>query len=140
MKFKSIIAKNGTKYYYEKTSEGKWKRIKKTEWLNRNKNKNIKNSKVSIVRKFLPKKKDIYTIYGTNWCPWCKNAEILLERKGKKYVFHDIEDITYKYGINMIEELQSRTSQQKTIPIIFFKTDHVGGFTDLDTLLKQKSL
>ena len=94
----------------------------------------------TLLQNLLPKNKNIFTVYGTRWCPWCKNAISLLNEKRIKYVYHDIEDISYKYGIDIIEKLQERTNNQKTIPIIFFKTKHIGGFTDLETLLKRKTL
>ena len=137
MKYKTLLAKNGITYYYKKSAEGKWKRIKKSEWLHRKKK---LPGKIKILKSFLPKNKNIFTVYGTHWCPWCTNAVLLLKKKKFKYVFHDIEDISYRHGIDIIEQLQERTNNQKTIPIIFFKTNHIGGFTDLETLLKRKTL
>ena len=65
------------------------------------------------------------TIYTKNYCPFCKRAKALLDRKGVDY--HEI-DVTYDETLQ--QEMQQR-SQRRTVPQVFVGEVHIGGSDDL---------
>ncbi len=68
------------------------------------------------------------TIYTKDYCPYCKRAKALLDRKGIAY--HEI-DVTYDESLQV--EMQER-SQRRTVPQIFVGEQHIGGSDDLIAL------
>ena len=74
------------------------------------------------------------TIYTKDYCPYCKRAKALLDRKGISY--HEI-DVTYDKALQaeMIER-----SQRRTVPQIFVGQQHVGGSDDLVALDRSGDL
>ncbi len=68
------------------------------------------------------------TIYTKNYCPYCKRAKALLDRKGVTY---DEIDVTYDERLQA--EMMER-SQRRTVPQIFFGDQHIGGNDDLVAL------
>ncbi len=56
---------------------------------------------------------DEYEIYGRQNCQWCDAAKALLERKGLKYRYHDIESNT-----DLLEEFKELFPDAKTVPQI----------------------
>lgn len=75
-------------------------------------------------------------MYTTPWCGWCKRAKNLLARRG----YGDITEIDIEaQGEDAWADLERRTGQ-KSVPQIFIGDFHVGGFQDLDKLIKEGRL
>lgn len=71
--------------------------------------------------------KDV-TIYTTNYCPYCRQAERFLESKGVAFKNVDVTD-----DPPMREKLVELTGQ-KTVPQIFIGTESIGGYSDMMAL------
>jgi glutaredoxin 3 len=69
------------------------------------------------------------TMYCTAVCPYCINAEKLLNRKGVK----EIAKIRIDMDPARQNEMIQRTGR-RTVPQIFIDDFHVGGFDDLSAL------
>ncbi len=67
-------------------------------------------------------------MYTTHYCPYCRAAKALLDRKGAAY-----EEIDVTGDDGERERLTQRTGQ-RTVPQIFIGSTHVGGFSDLEAL------
>ena len=65
------------------------------------------------------------TIYTKDYCPYCKRAKALLDRKGVAYT-----DIDVTYDAELQEEM-IRRSGRRTVPQVFIGDVHVGGNDDL---------
>lgn len=68
-------------------------------------------------------------VYVTNYCPYCTQAKSLLDAKGVKY---EVVDVTGDDDARI--KLVERANGMKTVPQIFIKGEHVGGFRDLSAL------
>ncbi|MDD3014267.1 MAG: glutaredoxin 3 [Candidatus Gastranaerophilales bacterium] len=68
-------------------------------------------------------------IYTTSYCPYCKRAKALLDKKGVIYEEIDLTD-----NSNFREELSSLTGGKQTVPQIFINDESIGGCTDLENL------
>ena len=69
------------------------------------------------------------TMYSTEVCPYCINAERLLTSKG-------VTDIN-KVRIDLQPELRNEMMQKtgrRTVPQIYIDDRHIGGFDDLRAL------
>jgi glutaredoxin 3 len=64
-------------------------------------------------------------IYGTEFCPYCTAARMLLKKKGVNF-----EDILVS-GDNELRQKMERLSGGRTVPQIFFDDKPIGGFDDL---------
>ncbi|HUB06495.1 MAG TPA: glutaredoxin 3 [Myxococcales bacterium] len=73
-------------------------------------------------------------IYTTDYCPYCKNAKALLDRKGVPYQEIDVT------GDDEAREKLTAQTGMRTVPQIFVGEQLVGGFTDLDALEKAGKL
>lgn len=71
--------------------------------------------------------KDV-TIYTTNYCPYCRQAERFLESKGVAFKNVDVTN-----DPPMREKLVELTGQ-KTVPQIFIGTESIGGYSDMMAL------
>lgn len=65
------------------------------------------------------------TLYSTQTCPFCVQAESLLKRKGLPYnkILVDQSQEEFLIMVNR--------SARRSVPQIFIGERHVGGFTDL---------
>jgi glutaredoxin len=84
---------------------------------------------------------DKYIIFYKKTCIYCENALELLKRKNLNYRSYNVEKIG---GIQtVLENLKANKSQlnfdvsHKTVPIIFKHGKFIGGFTELNKLLKE---
>lgn len=68
-------------------------------------------------------------IYTTRWCPYCRMAKALLNRKHVTYTEIDLSAERERRG-EMIQRANGRT----TVPQIFIGPVHVGGSDDLHAL------
>jgi glutaredoxin 3 len=69
------------------------------------------------------------TVYYKSWCPYCRRAFALLDRKGVPYEKVDVESAPDRE-----EEMVRRSGGAATVPQIFVGDRHVGGSDDLHTL------
>ncbi len=70
----------------------------------------------------------IVTMYYTNSCPFCKNAEKLLLSKGIEIDKIDAEQEPEKFA-----DIIAQTGCD-SVPQIFIDSKHIGGFDDLSEL------
>ena len=68
-------------------------------------------------------------IYTVDYCPYCKKAKALLDKKGVQYQEIDITDKP-----EMRNTLEQMTGGKNTVPQVFINGTSVGGSTDLDDL------
>ncbi|MDO9414233.1 MAG: glutaredoxin 3 [Pseudolabrys sp.] len=73
-------------------------------------------------------------IYTTQWCPYCRMAKSLLERKGVPFKEIDVSASSERQL--MIQRANGRTS----VPQIFIGKTHVGGSDDLHDLEREGRL
>jgi glutaredoxin len=62
------------------------------------------------------------TIYGAEWCVFCKKAKKLAEDRGLKHEWKDVENIP------LYEEMKALSPTSKTIPQIFWNGNYIGGY------------
>lgn len=74
-------------------------------------------------------------MYCTELCPYCVNAERLLQSKG---VF-DIEKIRIDLRPELREIMVAKTGR-RTVPQIYIGERHIGGFDDMAALDKAGGL
>jgi glutaredoxin 3 len=74
-------------------------------------------------------------IYTTTYCGFCVRAKDLLKRKGVAY-----EEIDVTGNDDMRAQLVEMSNGQRTVPQIFIGDTHVGGYTDLAQLDREKKL
>ncbi len=69
------------------------------------------------------------TVYYKSWCPYCRMAFGLLDRKGVNY-----NKIDVKSELGLEAEMIRRAAGGSTVPQIFIGNRHVGGCDDLHAL------
>jgi len=67
-------------------------------------------------------------MYASAFCPFCRWAQALLERKGVEYTILDVDR-----DPALRAQMRER-SHRRTVPQIFIGDHHVGGFDDLSAL------
>ena len=67
-------------------------------------------------------------MYCTETCPFCRNAEKLLAKKGV-----EVEKIRVDVDTALWQEMEQKTGRD-TVPQIFIGDKHIGGFDDLSEL------
>ena len=73
-------------------------------------------------------------LYTTDYCPFCRRAEKLLNKKGVAF-----ESIDVTHNDNLREWLV-KTTGRKTVPQIFIGEKAIGGFDDLNGLNQSGEL
>jgi len=68
------------------------------------------------------------TMYSTGTCPYCVQAQLLLDRKGV-----EVNKVMIDQRPQEFEQMLARTGR-RTVPQIFIDDLHVGGFSDLHQL------
>jgi len=69
------------------------------------------------------------TVYTTNWCPFCRMAEGLLQQKQVDYERIDV------HGDRQTRQwLVGATGGRTTVPQIFINGESIGGFDELSSL------
>lgn len=75
------------------------------------------------------------TVYTTDYCPFCINAKMLLQRLNLPFTEVNLENN---------HELRARLSREnngwRTVPMIFIGDHFVGGFTELKSLHDRNEL
>lgn len=74
-------------------------------------------------------------MYSTAVCPYCINAEKLLQSKGVKEIEKVRVDLHPEQRLEMMEK-----TGRRTVPQIYINNHHIGGFEDLRTLDLQGGL
>ena len=74
-------------------------------------------------------------IYTSSLCGFCYQAKSLLKKKNIPFDEIDI-DLDY----NKKNEMIKKSGGSTTVPQIFFKDHHIGGFDDLYKLEKENGL
>ncbi|MFH0703259.1 MAG: glutaredoxin 3 [bacterium] len=69
-------------------------------------------------------------IYTVDYCPYCKKAKMLLEKKGISY-----EEIDITNQPDIREKLVEMTGGRTTVPQIFINGKSIGGSSDLEKLI-----
>ena len=72
------------------------------------------------------------TIYVTNYCPFCRQAERLLKQKGVSFDAIDVTDDS-----DMREALIQKSGGRTTVPQIFAGERCIGGYDDLVKLYQS---
>jgi glutaredoxin 3 len=72
--------------------------------------------------------KDV-TIYTTNYCPYCRQAEKFLEGKGVAFKNVDVTD-----DQAMRDKLVELSGGRRTVPQIFIGELAIGGYSDMMAL------
>lgn len=82
----------------------------------------------------------IFTIYSQENCTYCDQAKKLITTKGHEYV-----ELLLNVGQKQVEGktyvplavLKARLPTAKSVPQIFYKDHHIGGFTEIKEYLKH---
>ena len=74
------------------------------------------------------------TMYSTGTCPYCVQAQLLLDRKGVEVNKVMIDQLPQEF-----EQMLARTGR-RTVPQIFINDQHIGGCDDLYALERQGAL
>jgi len=72
------------------------------------------------------------TIYTKDYCPYCRGAKQILQKKG--FEFHEID---VEFDSEKRDEMIER-SGRVTVPQIFFDDTHIGGYDDLIKYLSPR--
>ncbi|MBV8448735.1 MAG: glutaredoxin 3 [Hyphomicrobiales bacterium] len=75
------------------------------------------------------------TIYTKAWCPYCRDAKALLERKGVEFLEIEIDKEPARRA-----EMLARSGGRGTVPQVFVGKTHLGGCDDLYALDEEGSL
>jgi glutaredoxin 3 len=73
-------------------------------------------------------------MYATDWCPYCRMAQRLLEGKGVAFETVPVDEQPQRR-----KEMMER-SGRRTVPQIFIGDYHVGGYDDLAELDRAQKL
>jgi glutaredoxin 3 len=68
-------------------------------------------------------------MYSTGVCPYCVNAERLLNAKGVKEINKIRVDLQPELRVEMMQK-----TGRRTVPQIYIDEQHIGGFDDLRAL------
>lgn len=68
-------------------------------------------------------------IYTTPFCGYCARAKRLLDKRGVHYL-----EIDVSFNSAKRREMMDRAGGRTSVPQIFIKGDHVGGYDDLAEL------
>jgi glutaredoxin len=69
-----------------------------------------------------------WTVYGANWCPFCKKVTELLEKKNQAFEYYNVD----RFGsYNIQKQFKELTNNYETSPIVFNGNKFIGGYSDL---------
>ena len=75
------------------------------------------------------------TVYTTNWCPYCRQAERFLTEKGVAFQNIDVTE-----DDELRAKLVELSGGRKTVPQIFIGDEPIGGYSDMMTLHRAGAL
>ena len=73
-------------------------------------------------------------MYAAAWCPYCRNARALLDRKEVGYTVLDVDREPQLW-----QEMEEH-SGRNTVPQVFIDAVHIGGYDDLTALDRSGQL
>lgn len=76
-------------------------------------------------------------IYGKDTCPYCRKAKALLQEYDVRYTYHDLS-IHPEKGREAFAHLSA--GEPATIPQVFVESEHVGGYSDLQSLVQTGAI
>ena len=82
------------------------------------------------------KNKNIIIIFGKDSCYYCENAVQTLQKYNIPYKYINIEK-NYKNFFQFLKEISQKynhinfNENHKTVPVIFFNSKFIGGYSDL---------
>ena len=95
------------------------------------------DSKALKLYKKINNAENIFIIFGSSYCGYCKNTKKYLKSKNISYKYYNI-DKDYHIFFNLLKQvnknLQIRTNP-RTFPIIFYKKKFIGGYVDLINII-----
>ncbi|GKZ24910.1 hypothetical protein AbraIFM66951_000688 [Aspergillus brasiliensis] len=74
-------------------------------------------------------------VFSKSYCPYCTASKNLLNELGAKYTTLELDQLPD--GADLQDALQE-ISQQRTVPNIFIKQQHIGGNSDLQSKKKEE--
>lgn len=77
----------------------------------------------------------MFTIYTTDYCPYCDRAKDLLSQLGYSY-----QEINVQHDPKLREEMMAKSHGRRTVPQIFIGEHHIGGCDDLFAVHRDKAL
>lgn len=92
-----------------------------------------KTDKVVDIKR--PNDETEWTVYGAEWCGFCKGAKRHLNNLKIDYTYLDVDEMGG--ASNVRDKLRSLIGDHSTVPIIFHYTHFVGGYTELKKYLKD---
>jgi glutaredoxin 3 len=69
------------------------------------------------------------TVYSTDYCPYCRQAERFLNEKGITFTTVDVT-----HDASMREKLVEMSGGRRTVPQIFIDDEAIGGYSDMIAL------
>lgn len=75
------------------------------------------------------------SIYGTDYCKFCRMAKSLLKERQIEFVFHDLSNPTEEMIRCAYKSLPK--GSVKTIPQVYIGDYYVGGYRELESLCKS---
>jgi glutaredoxin 3 len=74
-------------------------------------------------------------IYTKDYCPYCKMAKSILQRKGAAFLEHSLSD-----NPDLFETMAKRAQGRRTVPQIFIGGVGIGGADELSLLQERGQL
>ena len=74
----------------------------------------------------------MFTIYGRTYCKYCRKAKELLDSLDQSYIYINIDD---DGPIEAVEHIKA--SGWKTVPMVVVEGKFIGGYTELETMLRN---
>ena len=69
-------------------------------------------------------------VYTSDYCSYCVQAKKLLQNKG-----FDFDELNIQNDDSLRNEMLEKSHGMRTVPQIFINNSHVGGYTELATLV-----
>ena len=76
----------------------------------------------------LPKKTNVWTVYGKSSCPFCVKIRNFFDGIGIKYLYYDIKHISR--GQETKAMLSTLTRGYDKVPMVFFYGMFIGGYSE----------
>ena len=75
-----------------------------------------------------------WKIYSKEGCPYCKKAKKLLSDKNISFI---TIDVTSSNKESIYKQIDSKTNSYRYFPIIFYKNNFIGGYTELSDIFSE---
>lgn len=82
-------------------------------------------------------RENVFTIYSKSGCSYCVKAKNLLKDKNKQMHIIDCDDYLLENKEGFLDFIQNLAAgkEHRTFPIVFYNTQYIGGFTELQNKL-----